>query len=590
MNKTIAATLFIIIILTVFCGCAAENKAAQPSVPEETVTSAVPLNVKADGVCGENLTWVLYDNGTLVISGAGEMDNYGVNRQSGINKPAPWDGNEVKKVIIENAVTSVGKEAFRNFSNSLLSDVSLPDGLEKIEEYSFEGAVFSEIQLPETLKHIGTYAFLSCDNLTRIFIPKNVEILEEGAFHHCDSLSAFTVDTENEFYSADEYGVLFNKDKTELIQFPQGSTLEEYTVPASVVRIKAEAFQNCLNLKKVTIQNGVSQLEERVFYDCSGLETLILPSEGITEIPEQFLSGCCSLKTIHIPQSVESILQSAFSQCESLRKIDFPEGVEFIGRAAFSECRNLTKIQLPDTLQEIQSAAFFDCGNLKNVHIPKCLTKLYSESFDSKHIKSFTVDPANEHYYADDFGVLFNKEKTELVCFPGASGITEYDIPDTVTNATIAYCSSLQKIHFPNGVKTIYLSNCPKLVSCEIPDSATDTMIQYCEALTDIRIPESFTEVPSYFLRGCTGITKITVPANVTVIRFAAFSGCSGLKEIRLPGSLQIIEDFAFAMGDIDAEDSVLEIYYSGTKKTWDTVQIGENNEALFHVNIHFAE
>lgn len=249
------------------------------------------------GTCGGSLTWTLDDNGTLTISGFGEMSNYGTYYSYQDPVPTPWENSKekIKSVIIGNSVVSIGNYAFSGCTG--LTSITISDSVINIGNYSFEGCTgLTGINIPNSIKSIGTYAFSDCSGLTGITIPDNVTSIRGFAFKGCTSLKNITVDGNNKNYcSAD--GVLYNKNKTDLLCYPAGKSNSSFVVPDSVTSIENFSFYNCSGLTDVTIGNGVTEI---------GLGTF---------------GYCISLASVTIPKSIKSIGNSAFSECTSLKNV-----------------------------------------------------------------------------------------------------------------------------------------------------------------------------------------------------------------------------------------------------------------------------
>lgn len=160
------------------------------------------------GTCGENLTWTLDNSGTLTISGEGRIENYYS------DSDRPWDGKKesIKRVVIENGVTSIGWSAFNECTS--LTSVTISDSVTEIRRSAFAG----------------------CTSLTKVHIPAGLVTLSSYAFDGCTSLTEFTVAEENVNYTAAE-GVLFSKDMTRIILCPVGKS-GRYVIPNSVTSIE----------------------------------------------------------------------------------------------------------------------------------------------------------------------------------------------------------------------------------------------------------------------------------------------------------------------------------------------------------------
>ena len=222
----------------------------------------------------------------------------------------------------------------------------------------------------------------------------------------------------------------------------------------------------------------VKSTRDWAFADCKSLTSISVP-DSVNAIGNGAFSGCSSLASINIPNSVTTIRGSAFCNCLSLTSITIPESVTSIEIAAFSGCSSLTNITIPDLVDTIGDHAFYNC------------------------LTSITVSENNK-YFSSLNGVLFNKDKTELITYPNGNERTEYTIPDSVTSiieGAFAYCSNLITVKIPDSVtditdKTFYV--CSSLTSVTIPDSVTHigyNAFKYCKNLTSIIIKNPNCEI-----------------------------------------------------------------------------------------------
>lgn len=308
------------------------------------------------GAEGDNVTWTMYDDGLLTISGTGSMRNYvygsfyklnptRVVIESGvtyigdfafeqcyaltdvqlpdtvtyIGSGAFFLCSQLSGIRIPESVTKISNDAFRGCSR--LADVKLPAGLIYIGDKAFQGCAMTEmvipegvtslgestfescknlasVTLPQSLTHIYTWAFRDCDNLTRVEIPAGVSYLGDRVFSACDNLTQIVVDENNADFSDDGRGALYNKDGTTLIQVPGGATGE------------------------FTVADGVETIGGYAFYQCNSITGVSIP-EGVTTIKYEALESMEELAWVKIPASVTDIGFRAFWFCEKLTDIYF---------------------------------------------------------------------------------------------------------------------------------------------------------------------------------------------------------------------------------------------------------------------------
>ena len=233
------------------------------------------------------------------------------------------------------------------------------------------------------------------------------------------------------------------------------------------------------SVKKVVIESGATSIGDWVFYDCNNLASVEIPN-SVTSIGDYAFSKCWRQKNIEIPNSVTSIGRNAFEYCNSLTSITIPNSVTSIGGGAFNGCSSLTSVTIPDSVTSIGDSAFYYCSSLTSVTIPNSVTSIGNRAFlDCRSLTSVTipdsvtsigdlafsncysmvsiqVDQGNQQYSSID-GVLFNKNQSILICFPGGKN-GAYTPPDSVTSIgrnAFYHCNGLTSITIPNSVTSI---------------------------------------------------------------------------------------------------------------------------------------
>lgn len=369
-----------------------------------------------------------------------------------------------------------------------ITGIVIPDGVTVIDIAAFAKCTnLKHIEIPDSVTSIGGSAFNMCESLEEISISKNVESIGSGAFSKCYSLKKIVVDEENGYYSSDEYGVLFNKDKTELIAYPASAEAEHYVIPESVEVIAKEAFRYSENLVGVTIPDGIERLEIRVFADCS------------------------KLKSVTIPDSIKYIATEAFYNCSSLSKVDLGEGVEHIRNCVFLGCP-INEIVIPDNVKRIDEYAFSSAPPY-TVIVGKGVETLGHRAFSAT--SKITVDSENKYFSSDENGVLFNKDKTVLIQFPTSIEAYSYDIPygvETIRKSAFRR-AKLATVNIPSSVKTIEeyaFYECFNFTHIIFPEGVTQIgpgALYLCYNIEYIHLPKSLTKIGDHLVDGC-GVFK----------------------------------------------------------------------------------
>ena len=224
------------------------------------------LNLSAgqlSGTCGDNLTWTFTTaDGTLTISGRGDMYN---------SDDQPWYNfnQSIKNISMPDGMTSIGNQAF--VECSALTQVTIPSSVTSIGNNAFlQCSALAQVNIPNNVTSIGNQAFAWCSALTQVALPESVTNIGNGAFSGCKALTAIRVDAANTTYSS-ENGVLFNKNKTTLVQYPAGKQETAYTIPNSVTSIGYQAFSYCYALTEITIPASATSIGAHTFYYCYAL-------------------------------------------------------------------------------------------------------------------------------------------------------------------------------------------------------------------------------------------------------------------------------------------------------------------------------
>lgn len=394
--------------------------------------TVLPVHAESSGTCGDNLTWTLDDNGTLTISGTGDMADYS-------SKNFPWynERTRIKTLVIEDGVTSIGDNAFYSCYN--LTNVSISNSVTSIGDHAFYGCdSLTSIDIPSSVINIGDLAFYGCDSLTSVMIHGSVTNIGDWAFCYCSSLTEIIVNENNTCYSSED-GVLFDKNKTQLIQYPAGKSEDYYSIPNGITSIADYAFFFCSSLTRVDIPNSITSIGKYAFSGCAALTSMSIPS-SVTSIGDSTFCGCLSLKSVTIPDSVINIESCAFLYCSNLKIVTIPDSVTNIGNNAFSNCSSLTSVTIPDSVTNIADHAFADTGiynNEENWHDGILYIDNWLICAKSDISEEYTIKNGSEHI-ADS-------------AFYNCKNLTNVTIPDSVTSIGISAfraCDKLNDVYY----------------------------------------------------------------------------------------------------------------------------------------------
>ena len=448
---------------------------------------------------------------------------------------------------------------------SSLTSVNIPNSVTSLESFIFyECSSLTSITIPEGVTSIEGYVFNGCNSLTSISIPKSVTSIRSDAFRRCSSLTEINVSANNKKYISIN-GVLFNKEKTELIKYPSNKNGNEYNIPNSVTKIAENAFYGCNNLTSVNIPNSVTSIESDAFYGCSSLTSINIP-EGVTKIAEYAFEncsnmisiiipnsvtsigryafyGCSSLTSITIPNSVTSIEDSAFEGCSSLTYITIPEGVTRIESSVFERCKSLTSINIPESVTTIDSETFKECNSLKNLIIPESVEKIGKDAF-SGVINIICKTNTYAHEYAENNGlryILSDNISSNYTAEYQLKETEEWDISENGDRSVIAKWNLEDR--------SIIISGIGRMKDWD-RETSENWHRKYQKLIEKVIIRNGVTTIGEYAFRDCNNLTNIIIPNSVTSIDFDAFYMCSSLKSINIPESvINIGECSSFSSG-----------------------------------------
>ena len=426
-----------------------------------------------------------------------------------------------------------------------------------------------------TVTAIGEYAFIpsrKITNVSSVFIPATVTSIGRFAFRCCKFLATVTFAEGSQLKSI---GVSAFSGTN-----PAHPRFKEIQIPNSVETIGTNAFQNCQDLESITLPASLKTIESSAFSYCLNLSEIRLPT-SLKAIQSYVFDGCSSLETVFYDGSLaqwsrintsngflgysspslvmgdytaqfipvkdendpnppqKTVTITKYTGTEST--VILPSTINSwpvtkIGEAAFQDNTTITSVTIPASVTEIGANAFAGCTNLTSV--------TYGGDWSNLTIQSgnpAVEDAANEQLFEFEF----TPDNTAVI-------VNNYKCKGTAADVTIPSCykgkpvTAINNAAFPNS------------------------------AVTSVTIPDSITSIPDAAFVNCSQLTNISIPNSVTYIGYSAFSSCTSLKSITLPSSLSTIGNSAFA-----GCPSSMTVTYPGSKKQWDAIFKGSNNDVL---------
>lgn len=438
------------------------------------------------GTCGENLIWSYDESSsTLTISGTGIMNDYYGNtvpwnsykeniKQIVFDGEITYIGNnafnllinlnsitipdsvikigygafigceKLEKIIIPNNVSTIGEYIFYDCAN--LKSVTIGKGLTDISSHAFYNCVsLKSIEIPDnvtkidnsaflfctglenvsiskSLKEISESAFEYCRTLKEIVIPEKVETIGARAFANCSSLVEILVDKNNKYFCNDEYGVLYSKDYTLLIQYPAGGNETMYAIPYLVKDIEIGAF------------------------------------------------GGAQFSTLILSTTVETIGDWAFESCYYLKEIFIKNNLKEIGKYAFYDCHNLSNVYYSDSKSKWNNINIKD----KNDYLNK--SKIYY-SYISENTIISTMS-SQIRFIQNDDGTYANKFDIRT-----RVKISDIDFKKFVAGTNIEAEHTIQKVGFiySSGSNLFSLEDAKKVAKGENIEGYIDVPVNYIQ-------------------------------------------------------------------------------------------------------------
>ena len=529
-----------------------------PARPLITGITAIAADTsELTGKCGENAVYTLDKDGTLTISGTGDMAY------------SMWDSckesigkRTIKKIVVSSGITSICSFAFSDFKD--VTEVSLGDTIENIEECAFESLEgIRKIEIPSSVKTIGDHAFRDCISLEYIIIPQSVTEFGGFAFWNTPWLekqreknplliiNGILIDASTAtgdvvipnkvtrinpsafFNSKADSVTIPNSVKSIGYRAFENSTLKTLDIPESVTSIETRAFSGMNELTEITIPGTVKKIDEQLFRSCKQLKKVTL-SEGIESTGSGSFFDCSKLETVILPESLTSIEQYAFYFCTSLSEIKLPKKLKNISGCAFFGCESLTEITIPESVTTIESESFADCPKLENITFmgKKCEIADFDSTISNTDSGTGTSDYSGTitgyaNSTAEEYAKKYNRKFVTMEDEYIGSGQITGDISYTITK------DGLMVIRGQGDLPDV-------LSSSDIP------WLNRAVAIKHIVIGNGITSIGEMEFLECYNLESITISDTVQKIGSHAFSGCGKLKTIQIPPSVKEIGDSAF--------------------------------------------
>ena len=429
--------------------------------------------------------------------------------------------------------------------------------------YSIDDDMFSncetliELNLCNGIRSIGDNAFNGCKNLIKLKLPDSVESIGDRAFEGCINLISW----ENGVGYVDNWAVDCN------------NTVSSIMLQAETIGIAGKTFNNCQNLKNITIPQNVLYIADSAFVGCNNIEELSVSAVHIHSLMlildpiKVIITGgdkieygtfykSKNLTNVILSDEITIIEGSAFEECLKLEEVVLSNNLKIIGAYAFEDCSNLKTITIPDSIQYIEDRAFSGCDSLSGVYISDlaswCEITFVGYPVDGS---SNPLEKAHNLYLNGELltEVVIPNSVTAIkdYTFKGCTSLINITLSENVENIgkmAFYHCVNLKNVDVKGKVKEIganAFDGCYNLLLIDFPEDSVITFGEFafsgCVRLTEIIIPQSTLSIERYAFAGCRGLVQIVIPHGTTSIGFQVFDGCSSLVSIIIPKSVTTI-------------------------------------------------
>lgn len=445
----------------------------------------------------------------------------------------------------------VGDYMFYNMPQ--LRSLKLPAGAIKIASYAVSRVGLTEsIDIPADVEEIGEGAFSGCGSLPGVVLNPTLKEIGKGAFTSCISLAG--IDIPNSVNSIGQEA------------FSKCENLQNVKLPDALKVINRETFEHCKNLERVTLPSRLEVLENRAFSNCGNLSSPITIPGTVTNICFYAFENCVKIPELIIEEGVEQISQGAFMACRLLTKVTLPSTLKTIEQEAFYKCSHLTDISIPEGLSTLGDEVFFSCDSLRSITLPASITEIPKGTFlGCKKLETVNLSSELTTIGTDAFIYCENLKSFDFSAYPklttlqkdcfSQTGLQRVELPDQINTIEIGVfgkCSKLEHINVPTALTAVpdyFVYKCPVLTEV-VMHAGIKTIgrnaFSDCIELEHIDLPNGISEISSGAFLHCKKLQITELPLGLTNIGSYAFSGTSALDSISIPRGVQILGPGAF--------------------------------------------
>lgn len=497
-----------------------------------------------------------------------------------ICRGAFYSCGNLESINLEN-VTSIADHAFMECTK--LKEVTLSSGLKELQNHTFiDCSSLSKVTIPTNgaLQSIGTFAFYRCSSLTEIEFPRELQTIGSWAFARNAALKSVTFHAncsiDNEAFQ-DCYGLeaVYVEDMSGT-RDPLGMWLYYRFAGqnSNPLKFARHLYINGIECTKIDDSAIGYTIPNYAFINCESITEIELNKiNGIYEIGEYAFSGCTSLESVTLSQSIGKIGPYAFSGCKAMTSLQLSENLATVPMMAFNGCTSLERLDIPASVKQLEMLAFGNCTAVNTIEVyaptpPECTATGMASPFAgidaTLHVLKGTEDVYRQAPVWSDFTNIVADliPKTEEV----TAGPLTYHVDNQTGTATVYYSDTdVVSVEVPATityndreypVTTIgygAFTNCPDLVSVKLPEGLTT--VEYsaffaCRNVTEINLPSTLTTLDEYAFAFMSSLKSLTVPGSIKTIPFLCFESLNSLTELTIEPGVIEIGDIAFRNAD----------------------------------------
>ena len=433
------------------------------------------------------------------------------------------------------------------------------------------------VNLPHTLKTINANAFTP-SKITSITVPKETDNILDGAFSQMNKLTEINVEAGNPKYSSED-GILYETRSTGkyIKAYPYAKPGTTFTVPTGTYGVALNAFAKHPTLTTINLPASIQDLptseEANGFTGASALTAIkVDPSNGIYKDIDGVVLTKDGKTLVTYPYKRDGVLNPTYDGTPAQHPgmvYKIPDGVETLAKGSFALVNEVTAIQLND-VKTIEKGAFYATRNLRNIELGASVKTIQDGAISgTPDLTRFDVASNNPNYIADNEGVIYTKNKEELVLYPSGKGGEYTTLPETkkIRNRAFHTAQKVTKVNFNANLEEI-----------------GNDVFQYDSNLKEITFeaPSKLQKIGTWTFY-MTGLETLNLPASLKEIGWTAFGSNNKLKTVTIADNSQLK-----SIGvDAFSNNTALETFTFNGSSVLETVDGGafRNDKKLTHFN-----